>query len=232
MGQPLKTDSTFLQHEPCPKCGSSDALARYSDGHAHCFAASCNHYEHASEKTTPIIKISHSSMKDFQQGEYLDLPKRKISSETCRKYQYQCNANYQIANYYNKRGELVAQKLRTPKKEFKWIGESKDIMLFGQQLFRDGGQRLIITEGEIDALTVSQYVFQNKFPVVSIPMGVQSAKKHIANNIEWIEKFDQVIFCFDSDDVGKKAAIECAELLTPNKAKICTLSSKDANEIS
>lgn len=231
MGQPLKTDSTFLQHEPCPKCGSSDALARYSDGHAHCFGASCNHYEHASETTTPVIKISHSSMKDFQQGEYLDLPKRKISSETCRKYQYQCNANYQIANYYNKRGELVAQKLRTPKKEFKWIGESKDIMLFGQQLFRDGGQRLIITEGEIDALTVSQYVFQNKFPVVSIPMGVQSAKKHIANNIEWIEKFDQVIFCFDSDDVGKQAAIDCAELLTPNKAKICTLSAKDANEM-
>jgi twinkle protein len=231
MGLPLKTDSTFLQHEPCPTCGSSDALARYSDGHAHCFGAGCNHYEHASETETPVIKITHANMKNFQQGEYLDLVKRKISSETCRKYQYQCNDKYQIANYYNKKGELAAQKLRTPNKEFKWVGESKDIMLYGQQLFRDGGQRLIITEGEIDTLTVSQYVFQNKFPVVSIPMGVQSAKKHIANNIEWIEKFEQVIFCFDNDDVGKTAAVECAELITPNKAKICTLSLKDANEM-
>ena len=231
MSQPLKTNSTFLQHEPCPKCGSSDALARYSDGHAHCFSASCNHYEHATENTAPIIKITHANMKNFQQGQYLDLTKRKISSETCRKYQYQCNDKYQIANYYNKKGELAAQKLRTADKKFSWIGESKDILLYGQQLFRDGGQRLVITEGEIDALTVSQYVFQNKFPVVSIPMGVQSAKKHIANNIEWVEQFEQVIFCFDNDEAGKTAAVECAELLTPSKAKICTLSLKDANEM-
>src|SRR5210317_1774894 len=119
MGQPLKTDSTFLQHEPCPKCGSSDALARYSDGHAHCFGAGCNHYEHASEIINPVIKITHANMKNFQQGEYLDLVKRKISSETCRKFQYQCNEQYQIANYFNKKGELVAQKLRTPDKKFK-----------------------------------------------------------------------------------------------------------------
>jgi Zn ribbon nucleic-acid-binding protein len=32
----------FVQHEPCPACGSSDGLARYEDNSAHCFA--CKDY--------------------------------------------------------------------------------------------------------------------------------------------------------------------------------------------
>ena len=32
----------FLCHEPCSACGSSDALARYDDGHGFCF--SCEQY--------------------------------------------------------------------------------------------------------------------------------------------------------------------------------------------
>ena len=39
--------SKFVKHEPCPSCGSSDALARYDDGSAYCFAAGCNHFEKA-----------------------------------------------------------------------------------------------------------------------------------------------------------------------------------------
>ena len=28
----------ILSHQPCPDCGSSDALAQYSDGHTYCFS--------------------------------------------------------------------------------------------------------------------------------------------------------------------------------------------------
>ena len=35
-------ESTFLYHEPCPKCGSSDACGVFSDGHRYCY--SCNSY--------------------------------------------------------------------------------------------------------------------------------------------------------------------------------------------
>ena len=38
-------ESEFIQHEPCPKCGSRDNLARYDDGHAFCFG--CNYREKA-----------------------------------------------------------------------------------------------------------------------------------------------------------------------------------------
>ena len=45
-------DVTFLRHEACPDCGSSDALAVYDDGHTYCF--SCQTY-------TDPNKTSHSS---------------------------------------------------------------------------------------------------------------------------------------------------------------------------
>ena len=40
-------ESEFIQHEPCPECGSRDNLARYDDGHAFCFG--CNYREKAEE---------------------------------------------------------------------------------------------------------------------------------------------------------------------------------------
>lgn len=32
-----------MHHEPCPACGSSDALGRYTDGHGYCHK--CEHWE-------------------------------------------------------------------------------------------------------------------------------------------------------------------------------------------
>ena len=206
-------------------------LARYSDGSAYCFR--CQTTERADAKV--ITTTENKKQKKFILGEYIDLHKRKINEATCRKFSYQAgkdkNTDVQIANYYDKEFNLVAQHLRYPDKDFKWIGDTKNILLFGQQLWRDGGKMLILTEGEVDALSVSQYVFQNKYPVVSIPSGVQSAHKHIKNNIEWVEKFESVIFCFDNDTEGNKAALKCAEIISPGKAKIARLPLKDANDM-
>lgn len=224
-----KDDSVCIRHEPCPQCGSKDNLARYSDGHAYCFGFGCEYFEPATDVIKPLSMPTKKS--DFERGEYLDLTRRKIFSDTCKKFYYQCNDKYQIANYFNNKGEIVAQKLRTKDKQFKWVGDTSDILLFGQNLYRDGGKMLVITEGEIDALTISQHVLKNTYAVVSIPMGVQSADKYVAKYIDWIEKFESVVFCFDSDEVGQAAAVKCAEILPAGKAKICTLPLKDANEM-
>jgi twinkle protein len=101
--------------------------------------------------------------------------------------------------------------------------------MYGQWLWRDGGKMLVITEGELDALSVSQ-VQSNKWPVVSVNDGAQSAARAVSKALEWIEKFESVIFLFDEDEHGRKAAIECAELLTPGKAKIGRLPLKDASD--
>jgi twinkle protein len=72
------------------------------------------------------------------------------------------------------------------------------------------GQRQVsitITEGEIDALSVSQ-AFRNKYPVVSVPNGAQSAAKALAENYEYLDKFDKIVLMFDMDKPGREAS-EC-----------------------
>lgn len=168
------------------------------------------------------------------QGEARALGKRCINEETCKKWRYHVGTYkekpVQIANYCDDSGAVVAQKLRFANKDFLFQGEPKKAGLYGQWLWRDGGKMVVITEGEIDSLSVSQ-LQQNKWPVASVPNGAQGAAKAVAKAIEWLEKFEKVIFLFDDDEPGRAAAEECAQLLTPGKAYIGRIDGfKDANE--
>ena len=220
-------ESEFLQHEPCPSCGSKDNLARYTDGHAYCFG--CKYYETGNGEPLPEIKKSGNLIDVVTSA----LKKRGITEDTCRFWGYGLGEyngqTVQVAQYI-KDGAVIAQKLRFPSKDFVTIGEFKGASLYGQHLWRDGGRMVTVVEGEVDALTVSQ-LFGNKWPVVSVPTGAAGALKSFQNNLEWLEKFDSVVIMFDDDDPGRKAAKECAMLLTPGKAKIGTVNGfKDANE--
>lgn len=167
-------------------------------------------------------------------GQPVALPKRKLTEETCAKWRYTVGdykgSPCQIANYCDSTGKVVAQKIRRAGKEFLWTGDAKKAGLYGQHLWRDGGKMLVITEGEIDALSVSQ-LQNNKWPVVSVPNGAQSAAKDIAEQIEWIEKFESVVLMLDNDEPGRAAAREIASLLSPGKVKIATLPLKDASDM-
>src|SRR5690348_6953818 len=170
-------------------------------------------------------------MSDFIHGEVSALGKRGITEETCRKFGYSIGEHHgkkvQIANY-RRDGQIVAQKIRYADKTFSVKGDLKTAGLYGQHLWSPG-RRVVITEGEIDALSVSQ-VQENKWPVVSIPNGAQSAKKTIARELEWLEQFEEVVLMFDMDEPGQDAAKECALLFTPGKCKIAHLPAKDPNE--
>ena len=217
--------------EPCPKCGSTNNLARWEDGHASCFTPGCGYYEKA-EGDAPAAPKKPLSFTPVS-GECLFLEARKIGEETCRKFNYQVGTYAgkpcQIANYYTREGELVAQKIRFADKTFTINGNGSNMPLFGMHLWRDGGKMIVITEGEIDALSVSQ-VQGNKWPVVSIPNGSKAAAKALKQHLEWLEKYETVVLMFDNDEPGREAAMECAQLFTPGKCKIATLPRKDANE--
>jgi twinkle protein len=224
-----KDESTFLRHIPCENCGSSDANSLYSDGHQFCF--SCNsHVKGDGTCTEPPTKQNKAA--GLISGSYQDLVKRGIREETCRKFGYQVGEYQgrivQIAPYYDASGTLIAQKIRTPSKDFSVLGNISTAQLFGANLW-NAGKKIVVTEGEIDALSVSQ-VQGNKWPVVSVPNGAQGAKKAVMKNLEYLNKFEEVIFMFDQDEPGKKAMAECVELFEPGKAKIATLPCKDANE--
>ena len=232
-----ETESEFLYHTHCPVCGSHDALSVYSDGHTYCFscatwtpAAGDNaEYRPANEGATSM------SSRLIPEGEYVALKKRCLDAETCQKYGYTVGYYHgkpvHIAPYYDQKGQLCAQHLRGENKSFSWLGEAKGVQLFGQRLWRNnGGKMLVITEGEIDCLSVSQ-AQGNKWPVVSIPSGAQGAQKAIRDNLEFVESYDKVVLAFDNDEAGQKAAQECALLLSPGKARICTFPLKDANDM-
>jgi twinkle protein len=166
-------------------------------------------------------------------GEPRRLTKRGISEETCRRFGYTVGSldgdAVQVANYSDERGKVVAQKIRTADKRFTILGDAKQMRLFGQHLWRPQ-KRVLVTEGEIDALSYAEAT-HCKWPVVSVPNGAQSAARAVAEQAEWLEQFEEVVFLFDQDEPGQKAAIECAEVLTPGKASIGTLPRKDANEV-
>lgn len=224
-----KDESTFLRHIPCENCGSSDANSLYSDGHQFCFA--CNTHVKG-DGTCTEVQSERKKASGLISGSYQDLIKRGIREDTCRKFGYQVGEHQgrivQIAPYYDASGTLIAQKIRTPSKDFSVLGNISSAQLFGANLW-NSGKKIVVTEGEIDALSVSQ-VQGNKWPVVSVPNGAQGAKKAIQKNLEYLNQFEEVIFMFDQDKPGKKAAAECVELFEPGKAKIASLPLKDANE--
>ena len=216
-------------HQPCPKCGSSDALLINDDGSTKCF--SCGEFT-PSEEDSPQ-REAKAIPKEFLKGHSLDIDSRKLKAETCKRYKYNTGTykgkEIQIATYRDLDGNPVFQKIRfVDDKEFMTIGKFKPL-LYGMHLFKGYDKKLIITEGEIDCLSVSQVV--NGYPVVSIPNGASNAKEAIKHNIEWIEKFDEVVICFDMDEAGRTAAKECAALLSIGKAKIMSLPLKDPNEM-
>jgi twinkle protein len=220
-----------VTHEPCPKCGSSNNLARWEDGHAKCFTDGCDYWE----KSIGDAAVAARPSASFSplRGETLFLEARRISEETCAKWNYQVGEfngrPCQIANYYTREGQHVAQKVRFADKTFTILGNGTDMPLYGMHLWRDGGKMVVVTEGEIDALSVSQ-AQGNKWPVVSIPNGCKAAVKSLKQHIDWLEKFETVVLMFDNDEPGRKAAEECAQIFSPGRCKIAALERKDANE--
>ena len=223
-----QTESEFVMHTPCGVCGSSDANSLYSDSHTYCFA--CETYGQSQEEA----KMVELKPVDFLTGTHEVLVKRCLTEKTVKFWNYETttiNGNVaQVANHKTKDGKTVAQKIRTAGKEFSVRGSMKEADLYGQWLWRDKGKSVTIVEGELDALAMSQ-AFDHKWPVVSIKTGAAGAKKDIKQAIEWLEGFESVVFMFDNDEVGQKAALECAALLSPRKAKIAKLPLKDASEM-
>jgi twinkle protein len=171
----------------------------------------------------------------FYDGDFSALRARGITEETCRKFGYKVGKlsdgrGVQLAPYYTD-GVLTATKVRPADKDAIFsTGDMSEVELFGQHLWSKGGKKVVVTEGEIDAMTVSQ-VQGNKWPTVSVPKGAKDAKKSIARNIEWLSSFEEVILMFDMDEPGQEAAKECAALFKPGSVKIASLPMKDPNDL-
>ena len=210
-------------HQKCNDCGSSDALSYNEDGSSYCFAC-------ATFTPSPDgVGGSVSDINDYRvptprvpvmelRGQSRSYQDRGLDARTMERYSTTLCGDEVHFGYYTPDGELTAVKKRTPDKKFSIEGDWKRAGLFGQHLFPSGGQYITVVEGEMDALSAYQ-MFGDKYPVVSIRNGAQGAAADCRRAYEFLDLFDNIIFCFDNDEHGKKAAHECADLFG-GKAKI------------
>ena len=170
-------------------------------------------------------------------GVIADIPDRRVSKETCRKFgvhvEYGNDGKISKHHYpnYDNDGQLVGTKSRIcESKDFYVKGSLSTSTLFGQNTCKGKGKYITITEGEVDALSVSE-MFDRKWDVVSLKTGASSAAKEIKASLEFLESYDNVVLCFDQDAAGKKAVDAIKDLFTPNKLLICKLPMKDASDM-
>jgi len=230
-------------HQPCPSCGSSDALSLNEDGSGKCF--SCHKFfpsidKQSTFKSSQVKTRMKETIKELNAhgGVFAKLTDRNIAKETAEKYGvkvvYDSNgtlAQHIYPLYIN--NELTSNKIRYVRdKKFSFDVSPNGVGLFGQQLFKEGGKYLTITEGECDAMAAYE-LLGSKWAVVSVVRGAAAAVKDIKENLEYVESFDNVVLCFDKDKPGQEAAKKVATILKPGKAKIVTLPNgyKDANDM-
>jgi twinkle protein len=229
LGHPSKTSqstgsSEFLFHEPCEECGSSDAKSVYDDGHSYCFV--CHHYTHGDGE--PSLHI-HQTKSVQILGSAQRLQNRNISQKVCEKYKIYRDGDKLRFYYHDESGIVKGAKVKTKNKQFSYEGESTGTF-FGQHLFPSTGKRVVITEGELDA--VSCYEAMSGWPMVSLPSGAAAARKAIQRNLEWLQGYEEIVLFFDNDDAGRKATEEACQVLPPGKVKIANLLGdyKDASD--
>ena len=230
------SDSEFVKHQGCPKCDSSDAVGVYSDGHGYCF--NCRtHFKELDDVEATANVVSYNRPAEMF-GSPMAITERRISLETVKKYgvtvETKPNSREPSKHhypYYDKQGHFIGTKVRIlDNKQFSTTGNMRDNILFGQQSFRNEGRFVTVVEGELDALAAFE-MLGSKYPVVSVSKGAAGAVKDFKNNLEWLEGFENVVICFDADGAGREAAEKCAQILSPNKAKIVNLVSfKDASD--
>lgn len=197
----------------------------------------------------PHVKTDEEIQEEFDEiDEYqvVDLVDRRLRADVLKEYGVkvaldEAHGETPIAAYlpYTENGKLVRYKVRfLGEKKMYNISMSKTVDLFGwERAVATGAKRLIITEGEFDAIALTKILeiytpekYKEYIPaVVSIPNGSGAAKRDISRVVQKIRRhFKEVVLCFDNDDAGEKAVEEVLSVLP--EAQAIHLPSKDANE--
>lgn len=237
-------EGTLLGKTACPSedCGSSDACAVYEadDGSQRAKCFSCGKFfpvwtggldgGPAAGGRKPREVDETPADPDLIPGVFRDLKARGITEETCRRFGYRIGRfKSQVCHIAEYReigtGAVIAQKIRlADKTDMPFLGaKPARCMLFGQHLWRTGGDWIVVTEGEIDAMSVGQ-VFPTR-PVVSVIRGADGAEKDLKQHLEFLESYKSIILCFDNDKAGRAAVARCAPLFTPGKVRVAEVPS-------
>lgn len=245
------------------KCGSRDALQVFEneDGTVSGYCFACHTYvsnpfgderkasDVKKEFPNKLVKSKEeirAEMQEISELDSCDLIDRKLRKAALEAYGVKVGYDERDGKTprlvffpYTKDGEVVRYKVRMLGQKRMWsTGVDNDVDLFGwEQAIRSGAKKIIITEGEYDAIALSRILetyttdsYRDFIPaVVSLPDGSSSASKSITKAYQSLKKlFSDVILCFDQDEAGAKAVADVQKILPD--AKVVDLPCKDANE--
>lgn len=127
---------------------------------------------------------------------------------------------------YLRDGELVNAKYRDIADK-RGMRQEKDAepCLFGWHLIDPRARTVCIAEGEIDAMTLHQV----GFPALSVNAGAGN-HQWIESDWDRLERFSEILLCFDDDDAGRKGAREVAHRLGIERCRLVIFGAKDANQ--
>lgn len=236
----------------CPKCkgggGDKDTFSVNLDtGAFKCFRASCDYHGH-------FVELARDFNYPLDFGEprvYRKLPQkpietkpsavaymesRGISREITERYKITArkdNPNILAFPFYDENNVLQFIKYRNSKYEGvgnkEWCEKDTKPILFGMGQCVDFST-LIITEGQIDSLTVAECGFDN---ATSVPTGA-CGFTWLPNCWDWIMQFQDVIV-FGDYEHGKMTLLETLQNRLPQKVRAVRLQDylgeKDANDI-
>lgn len=145
---------------------------------------------------------------------------RKISAGTLDAYHVQADDKGNIVFPFTRNRVLEYVKYRRPRKPEKgepkeWQAKGTRPILFGMDEC-SFSQPLIITEGQIDALSLYEAGATN---VVSVPNGSENLE-WIESCWEWLERFRSIILFGDNDTPGKKMVQSIAKRLDETRCLI------------
>lgn len=168
--------------------------------------------------------------------------KRKIQKATVDDFGISSDASGNIVFPFRQDGKLVYAKYRAPRKPSpgdikEWQHPGAKPVLFGMDMC-SFSQRLVITEGQIDAMSLYESGIRN---TVSVPSGCENME-WIDNCWDWLERFQEILLFGDNDEPGRKMVDTLVRRLGEDRCSLVmeypvitfrgeTRESKDANEI-
>lgn len=166
------------------------------------------------------------------QGRVLDYltEDRNIPAQILKAYKVAAQGNDIIFPFLLPDGVLALAKAReaADKAKPRPTAANCEPILFGWQAIPADSRQVIITEGEIDALSWAAY----GYPAMSVPFGGGKGGKQnwIENEFERLERFERIYISTDMDQPGDEAAAEIAARLGRHRCYRVKLPAKDANE--
>jgi twinkle protein len=220
-----------VEKTACPSCvkqgrdNSGDNLARYEDGGAKCYA--CGYTEPRGGATKQVkerSKLAASQCMTYPVGHD---PARKISEATIKLYDIRSSYNEETGlpekTFYPYFDDISSTepsefKVRNNSDKRKMLCTGKLPGFFGKNTCTPSQGRLLITEGEEDALAAKE-MLPVKIDVVSLPNG-GSVDNVVKNDLEFLERYKDIYICLDADTIGIKASTELADWLSGSQAKL------------